>query len=143
MGPGAPQGLRRWIVSLLEASSNPRRQPDGLLAASPAAPPLAARAWYAWADRMPPGPGSLHVVGQVLAPTPCYRAELHPAASPGGDAGQLVLDVALAPIRRVCPDVPTWIEARYDRERYAGAYREVAIRGGGELLAVVPVEEVG
>lgn len=141
-------------MQLYEPSLSPRRQPDGHSAAqvvggpAPADPggsgpgPLGTRAWYAWADRMPLGPASLHVVGQVLAPTPCFAVRLTPAAAPASDPRQLVLDVVLTPTRRICPEVATWIEARFDLEPYRARCREVAIRCGGEIDALVPIEEV-
>ena len=46
------------------------------------------------------------------------------------------------PLPGFWPQILTWISARYDQENYDGAYTEVAIRCGGEIYAVVPVEEV-
>ncbi|HVT58938.1 MAG TPA: hypothetical protein VHR45_11100 [Thermoanaerobaculia bacterium] len=40
------------------------------------------------------------------------------------------------------PAVLTWINARYDDAHYQGAYREVAIECGREVLAVTPINEV-
>jgi hypothetical protein len=104
--------------------------------------PFDTRDWYAWVDLMPPGPKSFHVVGSVLAPTPGYKASMKPAVPQGINPKQLILELELVPLPGNWPQVLTWIEARYDQESFDGDYDEVAIRCGGEILAVVPVEEV-
>lgn len=102
--------------------------------------PLGSRAWYAWIARMPAGPPSLHVVGQVLAPAPSYDVRLTPSRPQGIDPAQLVLDASLAPRRKTGPGLPAWIEARYEQEP-AGGYEEVVIRRDGRLCALVPIEK--
>lgn len=104
--------------------------------------PYDTRDWYAWVNLMPPGPPSFHVVGSVLAPTPGYEARLRPAEPQGINPSQLILEVELVPLPGVWPDVLTWISARYDQKDYDAAYTEVAIRCGGAIYAVTPVEEV-
>lgn len=104
--------------------------------------PFETRDWYAWVNLMPPGPPSFHVVGSVLAPTPGYEARMKPAVPQGINPNQLILEIELVPLPGFWPQVLTWISARYDQENYDGAYTEVAIRCGGEIYAVVPVEEV-
>lgn len=104
--------------------------------------PLGSRDWKAWENRMPGGKPSLHVLGQVLAPTPCYQVGLKPAQPQGINPKQLILDVSLTPLPVPCIDVLTWLEARYDQDPYDGQYDEVAIRCGGEIYAVVPIEIV-
>lgn len=108
---------------------------------APAICPLETSDWYAWLNLMPPGPPSLHVIGLVLAPTPGYEARMKPATPQGINPKQLILDLELVPLPGVWPDVLTWISARYDQEN-SPDYDDVAIRCGGEILAVVPVEEV-
>lgn len=102
--------------------------------------PLGSRDWKAWANEMPGVERSLHVLGQVLAPTPCYEVHLKPAEPQGTNPQQLILDVSLTPIEVPCIEVLTWLDARYDQEPYDGKHDEVAIRCGGEIYAVVPIE---
>lgn len=104
--------------------------------------PLGSRDWKAWANEMPGAPRSLHVHGQVLAPTPCYDVVLKPAEPQGINPKQLILEVSLIPQDVPCIDVLTWLEASYVDERYDGQHDEVAIRCGGEIYAVVPIEIV-
>jgi hypothetical protein len=132
---GSPAGGRRAGGSGPPPSAGADHGGDG-------AAPLGSRAWYAWADGVPPGPAALHVVGQVLAPAPSFEARLTPSAPQSVHREQLVLDISLAPRRKPGPELPTWIEARYDQEP-AGRYDEVVIRQDGRLCALVPIEKVG
>ena len=104
--------------------------------------PTATREWKAWVNKMPPGPQSFHVIGSVQAPTPGYEVKMKRAVPQGINPAQLILDLELVPKPGGWPDVLTWLPAEYVERPYHDSFKEVAIRCKGEILKVIPIEEV-
>jgi hypothetical protein len=105
-------------------------------------PPIDTHGWYAWVNRMPPGPASLHVIGTVSAPTPGYRATLALAEPQGINPKELILDLHLEALPGIWPDVVTPMSVRYDQPSIGVDYDGVLIRIAGSEAVRVPVEQV-
>lgn len=115
--------------------------------AAPAKPPAAGTAvdtsdWYAWVDRMPPGPASFHVTGVVSLPSPGYEARLVVSSPQGINPAQLILDLVVTPKPGIWPQVITAATVRHDRSDYDGGYTSVLIREPDGDATQTAVEEV-
>jgi hypothetical protein len=84
--------------------------------------------WYAWMNRMPPGPASFHVTGVVRLPTPGYDVKLVAATPQGINPAILILDLQVAPRPGIWPQVVTSVSARYDQSPAGTAYQSVHVR---------------
>jgi hypothetical protein len=98
--------------------------------------------WYAWMNRMPPGPASFHITGTVHLPSAGYEAKLEPAAPQGINPAELILDLRVTQKKGGWPDVLVPQSVRYDVENVTGAYKTVLIREPDGDAVQVPVEEV-
>jgi hypothetical protein len=101
--------------------------------------PVQTADWYAWLDRMPPGPPAFHVTGTVLAPHPGYTARLARAVPQGINPNELILQLHLDEQPGSWPEVVTSIHVRFDEFPAAMAYTGVLIRipgTGGVHLSV-------
>lgn len=104
--------------------------------------PLDTSDWYAWINRMPPGPASFHVTGTVTLPSPGYEAKLEYASPQGINPAQLILDLRVTKRPGIWPQVVTNVTVRYDVADYQGVYQTVLIRlPDGEAIQI-EVEEV-
>lgn len=104
--------------------------------------PIQTSDWYAWLDRLPPGPGSFHVTGTVIAPHPGYTARLVRAVPQGIHPADLLLDLVVDELPGFWPQVVTQIDVRYDEAPLAVAYTSALVRlPGGDALRL-DVEEV-
>jgi hypothetical protein len=104
--------------------------------------PLDTSDWYAWVNRMPPGPATFHVQGVVTMGHPGYRVALAPAAPQGINPAELILDLRIEKRPGAWPRVVSRLPVSYEIQQYTGAYKTVLIRlpdGGAEQ---VQVEEV-
>lgn len=101
--------------------SSTHEQPSGSL-------PLDSMDWYAWWNRMPPGPASFHVTGTVVMPTPGYDVRLEPASPQGINPKDLILDLKISARPGMWPQVVTNMSVRYDQEPFKGQYESVLIR---------------
>ena len=97
--------------------------------------------WYAWLNKMPPGPASLHVQGVVQLPTPGYDVRLVPASPQGIYARQLILDLLVTARPGNWPPIVTSVSVRYDHNR-AIDYETVLIREPDGDTVVIDVEVV-
>lgn len=73
--------------------------------------------WYAWLNKMPPGPASFHVHGTVQLPTPGFEVRLVPASPQGINPRQLILDLLVTPLPGIWPHIVTSVSVRYDQGR--------------------------
>lgn len=91
--------------------------------------------WYAWLDKMPPGPASFHVVGNVVLPSPGNVARLVRAAPQGINPAELILDLAIERLPGFWPQVVTTVNVRFDESPAGIAYTGVLVRvpGGGDV----------
>lgn len=84
--------------------------------------------WYAWLNRMPPGPASFHVTGVVYLPTPGYDARLVLASPQGINPEELILQLEVMPRPGVWPQVITPVSVRYDQSPAGVLYKGVLVR---------------
>ncbi len=105
--------------------------------------PVSTSDWYAWADRMPPGPATLRVQGVVQLPTPGWSATLTKAAPQGINPRDLILDLDVRPPGGgFWPEVVTPATVTYVEEEYGGAYETVLVRIPGLDAVQLVVEDV-
>ncbi len=90
--------------------------------------PLDTSDWYAWINRMPPGPPSFHVTGTATFPTPGYEAHLEVASPQGINPADLILDLRVSARPGIWPQVVTDVTVRYDVPDYRGSYETVLVR---------------
>lgn len=98
--------------------------------------------WYAWINRMPPGPPSFHVVGTVVVGHPGIDAQLVRAAPQGINPAELILDLVLTERPGTWPQVVTSLSVRYDEQTLGVAYTGVLIRVPGGDDVHLDVEDV-
>jgi hypothetical protein len=98
--------------------------------------------WYAWIDRMPPGPPSFHVTGVVVLPTPGFEVRLVAASPQGINPTDLILDLKVTPLPGIWPQLVTSMSVRYDQSPAGVAYHSVLIREPDGDTIQIPVEEV-
>jgi hypothetical protein len=98
--------------------------------------------WYAWMNRMPPGPASFHITGVVHLPTPGYSASLEVAAPQGINPAALILDLRVKALPGMWPQVVTPTMVRYDQSPCGVAYETVLVREPDGDAADVDVESV-
>ena len=82
---------------------------------------------YAWVNKMPPGPPSLHAVGLITAPTPCYEAVTDYAGDLRSNPPVYRIKVTLHQRPGLCPQVLTDIPFRYTQPNYAGNHDRAEI----------------
>jgi hypothetical protein len=61
--------------------------------------------WYAWLNLMPPPPDDFHVIGDVLVSNPGVQAHLCVKEPQGINPGVLLLDLHLAQLPGMWPQV--------------------------------------
>lgn len=83
--------------------------------------------WSAWLDRMPPGPATLHVQGEVVAPTPGYVAKLAPKEPQGINPNDLILALTLEEKGGIWTQVLTPVSASYVVDDPKIAYDTVTV----------------
>jgi hypothetical protein len=93
------------------------------------------RNWAAWIDLQPPGPPTLHVVGECQFPTGGFTVELRRREPQGFNPRDLLLDKIVTPPSGPVPQVITTVEARYREETTAG-FDTVTILPGGPSIEV-------
>lgn len=98
--------------------------------------------WYAWLNRMPPGPPSFHVTGVVYLPTPGHDARLVPAAPQGSNPADLILDLHVTPRPGIWPQVITPVSVRYDQSPAGVMYQSVLVREPDGDAVQIDVDEV-
>lgn len=100
--------------------------------------------WHAWINAMPPGPNSLHVVGEVQVGNPGVVPELTVREPQGINPAILLLDLHLVQRPGMWPQVMTWKQARFDKVLAPRAPRptqvEVFATGESKPLAKMNVE---
>ena len=102
-------------------------------------PVVESRAWAAWVNAMP-GPGAtreLIATGEIVLPTPGYRATLSAGAADRSatPVQQLILD--LTPPSGPVAQVLTTESVRYQGPAISMRYRAVRIMCGGQMLAEI------
>lgn len=104
--------------------------------------PVQTADWYAWLNRMPPGPASFHVTGTVLLPHPGYDVRLTKAGPQGINPRELLLDLVVQERPGFWPQVVTPTSVRYDEAPADFDYTGVLVRiPGGEAIHL-DVDEV-
>lgn len=112
-------------------------------AVTPTQPPadggLDSRRWHSWLNLMPPGPPSLHVVGEVMLPASGSSASLEERSPPGFNPAILMLDlnakVGTGPL------VP--VPVRFDIDKVeVPAPTQVQILRNGKVVLDIAVQEV-
>jgi hypothetical protein len=98
--------------------------------------------WYAWRNRMPPGPASFHVTGVVQVPHPGYEAHLAPASPQGINPRELILTLVLTEHPGFWPQVVTTLNVRHDEAPAAIDYDGVLIRIPNSEAVHLDVDEV-
>jgi hypothetical protein len=106
------------------------------------AKPVSTADWYAWINRMPPGPASFHVRGTVQVPTPGFAARLKAAVPQGINAAELILDLVVEKLPGQWPQVVTSLQVAIDEAPLGVPYKGVLIRVPGSDAVHVEVEEV-
>lgn len=109
---------------------------------SPGATPVDSSDWFAWVNRMPPGPGSFHVTGTVTMPTPGYDVALKPATPQGINPQELILDLIVTERPGTWPQVLTPMTVRYDQQPYEGNYSGVLVRIDEDDAVHLDVQDV-
>ena len=96
-------------------------------------------AWHAWINQMPPGPKSIHVVGDILVSNPGVEAILTMRQPQGINPDILMLDLSLVQKPGVWPQVVTNAQARFDRVLLQSepAYTSVDIFLGPEKIITI------
>lgn len=84
--------------------------------------------WYAWLNKMPPGPASFHVTGVVHLPSPGHDARLVPASPQGINPSELILDLQVTRRPGIWPQVITPVSVRYDQSPAEVLYEGVLVR---------------
>lgn len=98
--------------------------------------------WYAWINKMPPGPPSFHVSGTVHLPSPGHEAKLSMATPQGVNPSELILNLSVTMKPGVWPEVVTPVSVRHDVSSYDGSYSSVLVRHPGGGAKKLPVETV-
>jgi hypothetical protein len=98
--------------------------------------------WYAWLNKMPPGPTSFHVTGVVYLPSPGYDARLVEASPQGTKPTGLFLDLQVTPRPGIWPQVITPVSVRYDQSPARVMYQSVLVREPDGDTIQIDVEEV-
>lgn len=98
--------------------------------------------WYAWVNKMPPGPASMHVTGVVQLPTPGFDVSLVPASPQGINPADLILDLVIQPRKGTWPDVITPASVRFDLSSYSGSFKTVLIREPDGDAVQLDIEDV-
>ena len=98
--------------------------------------------WYAWLNKMPPGPPSFHVIGTVDLPSPGYDARLVPASPQGINPTDLILDLLVTPRPGIWPQVITPVSVRYDQSPTHVQYQSVLVREPDGDTDQIDVDEV-
>lgn len=98
--------------------------------------------WYAWLNKMPPGPPSFHVTGVVSLPSPGYEARLVPASPQGITAAELILELQVTPRPGIWPQVITPVSVRYDHAPGHVPYQTVLVREPDGDAVQIDVDEV-
>lgn len=109
---------------------------------NPEPKPVYTSDWYAWLNRMPPGPASFHVTGTVQVPHPGFEARLVAAAPQGIHPKELILDLVLTERPGFWPQVVTSLNVRYDEAPAGVEYTGVLIRKPGNDAVHLDVEQV-
>lgn len=108
----------------------------------PSKVPVDTTDWYAWHNRMPPGPASLHVTGSVTLPTPGYDVALRVAMPQGINPSQLILDLVVTPRPGMWPQVITHQSVRFDQDPVIGKYDSILVREPDGDQVHIDIDEV-
>ena len=83
---------------------------------------------YAWANKMPPTPDSLHVRGWIVAPTPCYGTVTTYEGDSKSDPPIYRIKISLVEPRDViCIQLISPVPFRYDQPNYTGTHQEAEV----------------
>lgn len=128
------------FVAVTLTNCQPIDEPDAA-PSQPSAecPVIESRAWAAWVNAMP-GPGAkaeLIATGEIVVPTPGYRATLTAGAADRSatPVQQLILD--LTPPSGPVAQVLTTESVRYQGPAISMQYRGVRIMCGGKMLTEI------
>jgi len=96
--------------------------------------------WDAWVDAQPPGPPTLIVTGQALAPTPGYEASWRVGAADRMMPPGQHLHLEFTPPDGVVAQVITEMDVRYEGDAAYPEYRAVYVHCGDDVsMEISPV----
>jgi hypothetical protein len=96
--------------------------------------------WYAWNNRMPPGPPSFHIVGDVQVPNPgveVFLTEHHPQ---GINPADILLDLHYYQRPGIWNQMVVWKHVHYEKAR--AHYARAIVLSGGSVVADIPVHDI-
>lgn len=83
---------------------------------------------YAWVNKIPGQPPSLHVIGSIVAPTPCHETVTTYEGDSKSNPPVYRIKVSIVePRAGACPQVISAVAFRYDQPNYAGSHQEVEV----------------
>src|SRR5580700_3517026 len=82
---------------------------------------------HAWVDKMPPGPASIHAIGKITAPTPCYDALAEFAGLDKSNPPIYLVKVTLRQRPGVCIQVISNVAFSYAQPNYADNAEKMTI----------------
>jgi hypothetical protein len=81
----------------------------------------------AWVNKMPPGPYSLHAIGKITAPTPCYDAFAEYAGDDKSNPPVYRVKITLRQHPGICIQKLTDLPFRYTQFNYVGNHANITI----------------
>ena len=93
--------------------------------------------WSAWVDAMPPGPKTLNVSGQVVAPTPGYEASWREGFADRGMPPGQHFYLEFTPPSGFVPQVLTTIDVTYRGDAAYPEYRAVIVHCGDDTVTEI------
>ncbi|MDR3634472.1 MAG: hypothetical protein P4L84_11755 [Isosphaeraceae bacterium] len=97
-----------------------------------------ATGWFAWVDLMPPGPPTLHVIGDVQVPNPGVNVFLTEKVPQGINHRILLLNLHLVQSPGIWPQHVVVKQVRF--EKVKAIYDEVDVFSETTLVAQIPVQ---
>lgn len=81
----------------------------------------------AWANKMPPGPFSLNLKGEITAPTPCYEAAAEYAGDDKSNPPIYRVRITLIQKPGICIQKLTDIHFSYTQQNYVGNHQKMDV----------------
>lgn len=98
--------------------------------------------WAAWANTMPGSKPSLHVIGSVLAPTPCHKPKLVPNPDVIVTPEVLPLKLEFTVVGDICLQVIARKEVEYTKKPFAGGKDSILVLLPDGVSISLPIKNV-
>lgn len=98
--------------------------------------------WYAWINKMPPPPDTLHVRGEVVVSNPGVEVALYKRQPQGINPAIIMLDLLLIQSPGVWPEVVTVKSVAYEEVGRSLKYTTAEVMNQSQSVASVPIEVV-